>query len=142
MWKRYRFWLIAAIIFQFLAGATHVITLLISTEPASEKERQLMEMVDTFRPDLGPWFHPTFGNLITALSSCFSFVCLLGALTLGYLVWKDAELGLLRGITLINVLIFGTMFLVVVWFTFFLPVTFIGLIFLNLLIGYLLMPKK
>lgn len=141
MLKSYRFWLVAAVLFQFLAGATHTVTLFIDPEPTSDQERRLNEMLDTFKPDLGPWFHPTFGDLITAFSSCFTFTCLLGALTLGYLIWKHTGPELLRGITLINLIIFGALLAVTLWFTFILPVTFAVLIFLNLLIGYLVMPR-
>jgi len=132
--------LVAAVLFQFLAGLTHSITLFVSPEPSSDQERRLSEMINTFKPELGPWFHPTFADLITAFSSCFSFTCLLGALTLGYLIWKHADLSIIRGITLINLFIFGLLLAVTVWFTFILPITLVALIFLNLLIAYLVMP--
>lgn len=141
MLRRYRFWLIAAVIFQFLAGATHTVTLFINPEPTSDQEKRLWEMVNTFKPEVGPWFHPSFGDLITAFSSCFSFTCLLGAFTLGYLIFKGADLRILRGITMINLIIFGALLGVTLWFTFILPVTFAALIFINLLIGYLVMPS-
>src|SRR5204863_91689 len=90
-------------------------------------------------PTSGQFKLSTDGNLITALSSCFSFTCLLGALTLGYLIWKHTDLEILRGITLINLIIFGTLLVVVLCLTFIIPVTFVTLIFVNLLIAYLLM---
>ena len=141
MLRRYRFWLVAAVIFQFLAGITHTITLFISPPPTSDQERRLMEMIDTFKPELGPWFHPTFGNLITALSSCFSFTCLLGGIDVRLSHLEAYGSGDTAGITLINLIIFGTLLVVTVCLTFIVPVTFVALIFVNLLIAYLVMPR-
>ena len=45
MLKRYRVWLTAAVIFQLLAGFTHVITLFVSPPPSNEAERQMTEMM-------------------------------------------------------------------------------------------------
>ena len=141
MFKRYKVWLIAAVIFQLLSGLTHSITLFISPPPSNDSERKLNEMMSTFHPNLDPWFHPSFADLVTALSSCFTFVCLLGGLTLGYMLLKHAELPLMRGLTAINLFIFGVLLAVVLWFAFIIPVAFIALIFVNLLIAFLLMPK-
>ena len=141
MFKRYKVWLIAAVIFQLLAGLTHAITLFVSPPASNETERQLNEMMQTFHPALGPGFHPSFADLVTALSSCFTFVCMLGGLTLGYLLLKHAEPRLIKGVTGINLSIFGVLRAVVVWFAFLVPVAFIALIVVNLLIAFLLMPK-
>jgi hypothetical protein len=62
-------------------------------------------------------------------------------MTMGYMLLKHAEPQLMRGLTAINLFVFGVMLAVVVWFTFFVPVAFIALIFVNLLIAFLLMPK-
>ena len=92
MLRRYTFWLSAAVIFMLLTAAFHAISLFVKLEPANETERQLIELVTTYRMDAGAGFHPSFGNLMTALSSCFSFLCLLGGLTLGYLMIKHTEM--------------------------------------------------
>jgi hypothetical protein len=142
MFKRYRGWLIAAVAFQLLAGISHSITLFVSPPPSSESERRLNELMNTFHPDLGPGFHPSFGDLVLALSSCFSFVCLLAGLTMGYMLLKRADLRLMKGITGINLFIFGAMLVVVVRLTFIVPVAFIALIVANLFVAFLLMPKS
>ena len=141
MLKRYTFWLTAAVLFQFLTAILHSITLFVSPPPENERERQLQEIVNTYRPQLDPLFHPTVANLMTALSSCFSFVCLLGGLTLGYLLLKHAEPTLMKGMIGINLFIFGAVFVVMAWFAFSIPILCTGLIAINLLAAYILVPK-
>lgn len=141
MLKRYTFWLSAAVIFQFLTAAFHALSLFIKPEPANETERQLMTLLTTYKMDAGGGFAPTFGNLFTALSSCFSLLCLLGGLTNGWLLLKHAEPRLMRGILGINVVIFGICFLMMAFFTFLPPIVCTGMIFINLLAAFIVVPK-
>lgn len=141
MLKRYTFWLSAAVIFQLLTGVVHSLSLFISMTPANETERQLNELITTYRMDAGAGFHPSFANLFTALSSCFTWLCLLGGLTNGYLLYKQAEPSLMRGIIGINLVIFGICFLMMAVFTFLPPILFSGLIFINLLAAFLVVPN-
>ena len=141
MLRRYTFWLTTAVIFQIINAVLHSISLFIELEPANETERQLVQTLTTYKFDMGGGFHPTFSNMFTALSSCFSFVCLLGGLTLGYLLLKQAEPKLMKGIIGINLIVFGAIFVVMAMFTFLPPIILTGLIFFNLLIAYILVPK-
>lgn len=125
----------------FLTAAFHAISLFVELEPANDTERQLIELVTTYRMDAGAGFHPSFGNLMTALSSCFSFVCLLGGLTLGNLMIKHTEPNIMKGIIGINVIIFGAIFVMMAVFTFLPPIVCTGLIFFNLLAAYIVVPK-
>jgi len=141
MLKRYTFWLTAAVIFQFLTAAVHAISLFVTPEPSNDTERQLVTLVATYKMDAGGGFAPTFGNLFTALSSCFSLLCLLGGLTNGYLLLKHAEPNLMRGIIGINVVIFGICFVMMAVFTFLPPIVCTGLIFINLLAAFIVVPR-
>ncbi len=141
MLKRYTFWLTAAILFQFLTAVFHALSLFIRPEPANETERQLFELITTYKLNAGAGFHPTFANLVTALSSCFSFVCLLGGLTLGYMLLKHTEPKVMRGLIGINLAIFGVIFVMMIVFTFLPPIVCTGLIFINLLFAYIFVPK-
>lgn len=91
--------------------------------------------------DAGAGFHPSFSNLMTALSSCFTFVCLLGGLTLGYLMIRHTEPNIMKGIIGINVIIFGAIFVMMAVFTFLPPIVCTGLIFFNLVAAYIVVPK-
>lgn len=141
MLRRYTFWLSAAVIFMFLTAAFHAVSLFIRSDPTTDSERQLLDLMTNYHMDAGAGFHPTFSNLFTALSSCFSFVCLLGGLTLGYLMIKHAEPNVMKGIIGINAVIFGAIFLVMAVFTFLPPIVCTGLIFFNLLAAYVVVPK-
>jgi hypothetical protein len=141
MLKRYTFWLTAAIIFQLLTAAFHAISLFVNPEPANDTERQLQTFMTTYKLDAGAGFHPTFSNLFTALSSCFTFLCLFAALSNGYLLWKHTEPSVMKGIIGINVVIFGAVFAMMAFFTFLPPIICTGLIFVNLLAAFIVIPK-
>lgn len=141
MLKRYTFWLTAAVLFQVLTGLIHAVSLFITPAPENETERQLQELITTYAKDMGGGFRPTFKNLFTALSSCYSLLCILGGLSNGWLLYKHAEPNLMRGIIGINVGVFGIAFFMMVFFTFLPPIILSGLIFINLLAAFILVPK-
>ena len=141
MLKRYTFWFSAAIIFQFLTGVIHSVGLFINAEPANDTERQMDALISTYKMDLGAGFHPTYSNLFTALSSCFAFLCIFAALTNGYLLWKQTEPGVMKGIIGINVFVFGLVFAMMAYFTFLPPIICTGLIFINVLAAFFVVPK-
>ena len=141
MLKRYTFWFSAAILFQLITGVLHSYSLFIAASPDNETERQMIELIETYKMNAGAGFTPTFGNLVTALSSCFTFLCLFAGLTNGYLLWKQVEPNVMKGILAINVAIFGVVFLMMVVFTFLTPIIFTGLIFINLLAAYIVVPQ-
>lgn len=141
MLKRYTFWFTAAILFQALTGLFHSLSLFLTPQPRNEIERQLLELMTTYRMDAGAGFAPTYYNLMTALSSCFTFLCLFAALVNGYLLLKHTEAGVMRGIIAINVGIFGFLLVVMAYFTFLPPILFTGLIFVNLMAAFIVVPK-
>ncbi|HEV7700936.1 MAG TPA: hypothetical protein VGO43_11950 [Pyrinomonadaceae bacterium] len=142
MLKRYTFWLTAAVIFQFLTAVIHSISLFIPLSGDSEVEKQMISLVTTLRLDMGAGFHPTFSNLFIALSSCLSFLFFFAALTNGYLLWKHTEASVMRGVMGINILIFGSLFAVVAYFTFLVPIVCVGLVLVNLLAAFIVAPKN
>jgi len=141
MLKRYAFWTKVTIVLQFLTAGVHSISFFVEPDLKTDTERQLHELITTYHPEMGAGFHPSFWNLFTALSACFPLLCLLGGLTLGYLLWKKASPSLMKGILAINVLIFGVTFVVMALFTFPPPIIVTGLIFVTLSIAYILTPR-
>ena len=81
-------------------------------------------------------------EIFIALSSCFSLLCLLGGLTLGYLARVRADAKLLKGVVGVHLLVFAICFGVMVVFTFLPPIVLTGLIFVSLLITYFLIPRQ
>ncbi len=141
MLKRYTFWFSAAIIFQLFTGSLHSLSLFVITVPGNETERQMMELLTTYKMDAGAGFAPTYSNLFTALSSCFTFLCLFAGLTNGYLLLKHMEPNVMKGIIAINLIIFGPVFAVMAYFTFLPPIVCTGLIFVNLLAAFIVVPS-
>lgn len=141
MLKRYTFWLTAAVLFQILTAILHSLSFFVEPDLGNDTKRQLHELITTYREDMGAGFHPTFFNLFTALSACYSLLCLLGGLTLGYLLLKHTEPNLMRGMIAINLAIFGVCFIVMFFLTFLPPVVMTGLIVVNLLAAFVLVPK-
>lgn len=137
----FRKWFWTAIAFQLITGLIHSISLFVSTEPSNETERQMEMLISTYRIDAGAGFHPTFSNLFTALSSCFSFLCIFAALVNGYLLWKRVDDQVLKGILAINAVIFAGCFTVMSFLTFLPPIICTGLIVIASLISYFLVPK-
>jgi hypothetical protein len=141
MLRRYTFWLKTAIVFQFLTAAIHSISFFVSPKLENEKDRQLSDLLHNYYHDMGAGIHRTFFDLFTALSACYPLLCVLGGLTLGYLLWKGAEPALMKGILLINVIVFGVCLIVMAVFTFLPPIIMTGLIFVCLLASYFLCPR-
>src|ERR1051325_1654955 len=142
MVKRYTFWLWIAIVFLLLNTVVHSTTLFIRPAPQNETERQLTQLMTTYHNDFGAGFHPTPQNLFTALSSCFSLLCLLGALMNAYLVRKRVGAEIMRGVLAIDLLVFGICFVVVAIFTFLLPIILVGLIVVFLALAFITLPRE
>ena len=126
---------------QGLTGVFHSLSLFVSPQPANETEIQMISLMTSYRIDAGAGFYPTYSGLFTALSSCFTFLCLFAALMNGFLVRKKLMPDVMRGVVGINLLIFGALFAVMAYFTFLPPIICTGLIFANLLADYLLIPR-
>ena len=141
MLKRYTFWLSAAACFQIFSAALHAVSLFLPATPENDTEREMINLVSTYKLDMDFGFHPTFANLFTALSSCFSLLFVFAALINGYLLFKHVGPEILKGILVINILVFTACFLMMVLFTFLPPIIVTGLVLINLLIAYLLCPK-
>jgi hypothetical protein len=137
MLKRYTFWLWMAVVFMLFTGAVHSISFFVNPVPQNEIERQLIDLMKTYKNDFGAGFHPTMGNLFTALSSCFSLLCLLGGLTNAYLLRKKVDAQIMKGFVGINLLVFGICFVMMLVFTFLPPVVMTGLIVVFLILGFL-----
>jgi hypothetical protein len=142
MLKRYTFWLWLAVVFQLLTAIVHALSLFTSPDPSTlgPAERQLLDLMTNHRMDLGPWFHPTMGNLFTAVSACYSLLCLLGALTAIYLLRKKVDAAVVKGLTGIQLLVFAICFVVMLVFTFLPPIVLTGLITLSLALSFFTNP--
>jgi hypothetical protein len=141
MLRRYTFWLTAAVLFQLITGIVHLLSLFLTPTVTDDTHRQILTLVTSYKINAGLGFTPTYYNIFTALSSCFSFLCFFAGLTNGYLLLKHTEPAVMRGIVGINVAIFGLVLLTFAYFTFPTLIFFAGLIFFNLLAAFVMVPK-
>jgi CHASE2 domain-containing sensor protein len=125
-----------------LNALIHSLTLFIQPAAQDETQRQLFDLMTSYKQDLGAGFKRSTKELVTALSACFSLLCLLGGLTIAFLLRKQAEVRIMKGVVGIHVLVFGICFAVMAVFTFLPPIVLTGLIFLSLLLAYFLMPRQ
>lgn len=135
MIRSFKFWLWVVIGFQILTAIFHTIGIVVTPGIRNETERQLYDLMTNYRIDAGGGFTPSMSNLVTALSSCFTLLCVFGALINLFLLRKNAPAEIVSGILLINILIFGVCFALMAVFTFLPPIVMTGLIFVSLLIA-------
>lgn len=111
-------------------------------QPANATEKQLTDLMENYRMDAGTGFHPTTQNLFNALSASFPLLCIFGCLVNFYLLRKKVDLGVLKGIVNINILVFGACFVIMSCLTFLPPIICTALIVLSLLLARLSFPQK
>lgn len=142
MFKKFSFWIWGTIITQLLTAAFHSISFFVKPEPKNETEKQLLDLVNNYKPDSGMGFHPSFADLLTGLSLCFTLICLLGALINWYFKKKNLAAELWKGLLLIEIVIFGAMFIGMAIFTFLPPIVCTALIFIFVSGAYLTVNNK
>jgi hypothetical protein len=135
--KNYKLWAKLSAGLMLLTGVAHSLSLIVQATPQNDTERQILELITTYKMDAGAGFHPTFSNLFTALSSCFSLLCLLGGLTIYYLFGKRVGGDVMKGLLTIYLVIFGICFAMMAYFTFLPPIVCTGLIFITLVLARL-----
>jgi len=134
--RNYTFWLKTFVVVSILTGLVHSISLFIKPEAANETEEQLIQSMEIYKMNAGAGFDPSMRELFTALSSCFTLVYLLGAFITWYLIKKKVNAEILKGITVIQLIIFGVSFIIMLVFTFLPPIVLTGLTFFILALGY------
>lgn len=142
MLKEHRFWLKLATFFQLFTFLVHSSNFFVTPEPQNETEKQLLELMTTYKPDMGAGFNPSTDDLFTSMSACFSLFCLFAGLINWYLLKKKPEISIIKGLTTISLIIFGGCFAIMLVFTFLPPIICTGLIFLTLGLSRLTIPKQ
>lgn len=139
--KDFRVWTRISSVLMLITATLHSISFFVTPVPANDTERQLIGLTTSYRIDAGAGFHPTYSDINLALSFCFTAICLLGGLTLLFLIRRNAAPELMKGVLLIHLLVFGAVFTMMAFFTFLPPIVCTALIALGLLGAFLLAPK-
>ena len=142
MLRNYTFWLKAFVVVSIFTALVHSIGLFIKPVAANETEEHLLQLMETYKMNAGAGFDPSMRELFTALSVCFTLVYLLGAFTTWYLIKKKLKEEILKGITVIQLIIFGVSFVIMLVFTFLPPIVLTGLTFFLLVLAYLTNQSK
>ena len=130
--KNYKTWLKAAAIFQLIVAVMHTATLFINQPPNNETEKKLFELMSNYQFDFGAGFHRTMDELTLALSSSLSLLCMFASLTIFFLIKKQVDTVILKGIINLNLIVFGIFFIITIAFTFLVPIIQFSLVLLFL----------
>lgn len=132
--RNYKTWFRTAAILQLITACVHALSFLNDPQPTNETEKTLFDLMHNYRSNLAGSM-VSMEELLTALSSCFSFVYLFGGLINFWLLRKTQDETVLGGVLVINLIIFGPLFAIMAVYTFPPPILFTGLVFFFLLLS-------
>jgi hypothetical protein len=89
--------------------------------------------MDTYQMNMGNGIFRTFSELVIALSSNLTLLCLFAGMLNWFLKRKNLGAEIWKGVLMIETIIFGVLFLIMLRFAFLPPIVCIGLIFLGCL---------
>ena len=139
--QTYLKWLKSAGVIQLITGCLHSLSLIAPTVANNEKEKQLVDLMTTYRFDLGAGFHPSMDNLMTSFSISFSLLLFFsGTINLILVKSKLSDL-FMRKIIGANLITYILCFVAMSLLTFLPPIVCIGLIAGALLVAYLKIPN-
>jgi len=131
MHKRFSFFIWALIIFQFLTTIFHSLSFFIKPVGSNATEEQMISLIGTYKMDMGNGIFRTYSELVFSLSISVTLICLFGGLLNWFLKRKQIAAEVWKGVLLIETIVFGIMFLVVMFFAFLPPMICTGLIFFS-----------
>ncbi|MEP7106426.1 MAG: hypothetical protein ABI760_00560 [Ferruginibacter sp.] len=131
MHKRFSIFIWAAIIFQLLTAVFHSLSFIIKPEAANDTEKQMLELMNTYKMNMGNGIFRTYSQLVVSFSVSLTLLCLFGGLLNWLLKRKNIASELWKGVLLVESIIFGVLFLVVLLFGFLPPMICTGLIFIS-----------
>jgi hypothetical protein len=141
MLSKYTFWLKTASVFQIITGLIHSLGLFQDMQGQNETEVKMLDLMTTHKMDMGAGMFHSMMDIFLALSSCFTFLYLLGGIN-NFFLLKKLEPSALKGYLLISIIIFGVCFAVMFFMTFLPPIILTGLVFILLVISYITVPAR
>jgi hypothetical protein len=118
--KSFRFSIYSSVFFLILSALLHSISFIVKPEPANDTEKQLLDLMNNYKMDMGAGFIRSFQQIFLSLSACFTLVLLFGGVLLYYLYKWGITKKQMTGVLNIYLLIYGIL-LVIVWTLTFLP---------------------
>jgi len=142
MLKKYTFWLKAGITFQLLTGVIHSLSFLNNPQSTNDTEKQLLDLMNNYKMDLGAGFTPTMSNVMTSFSICFSLLLFFSGFLNLFLLRKKADIQIMKGIIGINVIAYSICFATMASLTFLPPIICVGLILAAFLLAFICIRNK
>ena len=137
MLSDFSFWIWGTIITQFLTALFHSLSFIAKPKPGNDTEKQLMDLLTNYKMDMGGGIKRSFKNLFIGVSVCFTIIYILGAVLNWYFLKSGIGPELWKGFLLIQLVIYGVVFLLQVRFTFWPPIIVTGLVFIFLIGSYI-----
>ncbi|MEO8148000.1 MAG: hypothetical protein ABI723_10205 [Bacteroidia bacterium] len=141
MLKKHTFWLKVTVFFQLFTASAHSLSFINKPVAQNETEKQLIDLMNDYKMEMGAGFTPSMHDLFTGVSAGFTLLFILGGLINWFLLKVKADNNILNGIININLLVYGICFIVNFFFTFIPPIICTGLIFLSLILARLTFSK-
>jgi hypothetical protein len=140
MLSNFSFWISGVIITQFLTAFFHSLSFIAKPKPKNETEKQLLDLMANYKLDMGGGIKKSFKNLFVGVSICFTTIHIFGGVLNWYFVKMGITPELWNGLLLIQLVVYGFIFLMQVRFTFWPPIIVTGLVFVFLLGAYIFKP--
>ncbi len=137
MLSTFSFWIWGAIIAQLLSALAHSLSFIAKPRPANETEKQLLDLMTSYKMNMGGGIRRNFKSIFTGVSICFTLIYILGAALNWYFIRSGITPSLWKGILLIELIVFGAVFLFQARLTFWPPIIVTGIVFLFLAGAYL-----
>lgn len=142
MIKKHSFWFTFSIVLQFCTGIFHLLSFLNNAHPKNETEKQLFDLMTTYKFDLGSGFLRSMDNLMNSFSIAFSLLLFFSGTLNLFLLKNNLPDKTLRGILFINLVTYLICFITMCILTFLPPIICTGLIVVTLLISYFILYNK
>jgi hypothetical protein len=137
MSSNFSFWIWGAIIAMALSALFHSLSFIVKFKPKNDTEKQMINLLDNHKIDMGGGIKKSFAHLFIGVSICFTLIYILGAALNFYFLRSGISPAVWDGFLLIQVIVYGLIFLLQIRFTFWPPILVTGLSFIFLLGSYI-----
>ena len=131
MFASFSFWIWATIITQVLTAVFHSLSFISPAKPRNDTEKQLVDLVKNYKINMGAGYKRSFGQLHIGVSACFTIIYIFGAILNWYFLKQGMSLEIWHGLMLIQMIVYGAIFLLQLRFTFLPPIIVTGLVFIS-----------
>ena len=134
--ENFSFWIWGIIITQLLTSFFHSLSFIAKPKPKNDTEKQMLDLLANYKMDMGGGIKRSFANLFIGVSICFTIIYVLGAALNWYFLKAGISTEVWKGFLLIQLIVYGLVFLLQLRFTFWPPIIVTGLVFLFLVGTY------